>query len=69
MPTRPQFETEEQFFEALKDWFAGHAMQAILGGFIARGEGPTNFDEVLRLAKQSYRQADYMLVARKESQP
>ncbi len=48
----------------LRDYIAITAMQAVLSGLIARGEGPTHVGELSYLSKQSYLQADTMLAER-----
>lgn len=62
MPFREQFQTEEAFHKALRDYMAAKAMQGWLASF---GPDVLTVDED-GVALMAYRIADAMLAARKE---
>jgi hypothetical protein len=68
MPIRPQFETEAEWIEHLRMWFAGQALPAVIAyalenpSRIAADETGNVGPEVCRLA---YETADGMIKARK----
>lgn len=59
MPTRPQFETEKEWLEHLRLWFAG---QALIGLLI----GPKDELGIYTLEEMAYQRADKMLAERQK---
>jgi hypothetical protein len=62
MPIRNQFNSEELFLEALRDWFAGQALSSCLK--FMSGNTPEDYYE--RASAEAYSIADAMLSARKQ---
>lgn len=50
---------------SLRDWFAGHAMSAVVIGVLTNGEVPKRSDDD-RIARTAYQLADAMLAAREK---
>lgn len=66
---RSQFENDEAFISALRDWFAGQAL-ATLGTWMPMMAGTADLNSYAALnarAQWAYAQADAMLAVRKET--
>lgn len=59
MPTRPQFETEKEWLEHLRLWFAGQALTGLL-------MGPKDELGIFTLEERAYQRADAMLAERQK---
>ena len=70
MPWREQFDNDDAFQRALRDWFAGQALAAIIQAQEAGGSLPKMMDVTQGVraggheARTAYRYADAMLAAR-----
>lgn len=63
MPVRNQFDNENDFQRALRDWFAGQALSGLLARNYGSLQSPMGF---ANLAKDATTLADFMLRAREK---